>query len=314
MKTKVTVTGGCGFIGSNLVEELVKEGYDVHVIDDYSTYEGKPLSFANRVVLGGQVKDADENVVTIHKLDIRKGHDVLHKIFEGSKYVFHLAARPRVEESIQDPITFNDVNVNGSLNVFVAAKKANVKKLIFSSTCALYGDAKILPTPEDMPMEPLSPYAAHKLMGEIYLKLFNRLYGLNSVALRYFNVYGERQPTKGPYVPVVGIFQRQKESGEPLTITGDGLQSRDFVHVKDVARANILAAEHEETDRGFQAFNIGTGISYKIIEIAKKISDDIKHVEPRIEPRKTQSDSLKARNILGWKPKIELFDWIEKNI
>lgn len=314
MKNKVIVTGGCGFIGSNLVSELLLEGYNVHVIDDYSTYEGKPLPYPNQVVLGPQTKSLDENKVTIHKMDIRKGYQELHSIFDGAKYAFHLAARPRVEESIQDPITFNEVNVNGSLNVFVAAKKAGVDKLIFSSTCALYGDAKIFPTPEDMPMEPLSPYAAHKLMGEIYLKLFNRLYGLNSVALRYFNVYGERQPTKGPYVPVVGIFQRQKESGEPLTITGDGLQSRDFVHVKDVARANILAATSEKTNKGFHAFNIGTGKNHQILDIAREISDDIKHIEPRVEPRKTQCDPSKARNVLGWEPTVELFNWIKNNI
>ena len=312
-KTKVIVTGGCGFIGSNLTKKLFDLGYDVHVVDDFSTYEGVPLDFPNELVLGPVTNELDENKVTVHKVDIRIGYDVLHKIFEGAKYVFHLAARPRVEESIQDPVTFHDVNVNGSLNVFVAAKKAGAK-LIFSSTCAIYGDAIKMPTPEDMPMNPLSPYAAHKLMGEMYLKLFLKLYGLNSVALRYFNVYGNRQPTKGPYIPIMGIFKRQLDNGEPLTVTGDGSQSRDFVNVEDVCSANILAATSPETDKGFNAFNIGNGQDYRILDIAKKMSSNIKHIDPRIEPQKTLCDNNKAKEVLGWKPQHELYSWIENNL
>tara|TARA_Y100001963_G_scaffold93431_1_gene128649 strand:- start:14782 stop:15735 length:954 start_codon:yes stop_codon:yes gene_type:complete len=315
-KDKVIVTGGCGFIGSNLTKKLFDLGYDVHVVDDYSTYEGLPLHFPNQVVLGANIKESesDPDMVTIHKMDIRDGVQELYKVFRNSKYVFHLAARPRVEQSIQDPVTFHDVNVNGSLNVFLAAKKAQVQKVIFSSTSAVLGDAKTLPTPEDMPSDPLSPYAAHKLIGEVYLQLFFNLFKLNSVALRYFNAYGYRQPTEGPYVPIMGIFKRLKNEGKPLTITGDGLQSRDFVNVRDICDANILAATRPETDEGFHVFNIGNGKDYKILDIAKKIGGEIKHIDPRFEPRKTLCDNSKAKKMLGWEPKCELFKWIEENI
>lgn len=305
-KTKVVVTGGMGFIGSNVVELLVAEGYDVHIIDDMSTAEEQqsyPFPIAAHNVIESRV--AKEGCV-LHTTSVNHS---LRGILSGAKYVFHLAAHPRVEPSIQNPLPFHHENINGSLNLFWACKEAGVEKIIFSSSSSVYGEPKSIPTKETDILDPMSPYALHKLVGEQYLELFHKLYGVNSVSLRYFNVYGDRQPTKGSYVPVMGIFFRQLEEGRPLSVTGDGLQERDFVNVKDVASANLKAAL-ADLPSGHHAYNVGTGEARSIKEIAEYIHNDIKYIDPRFEPQTTCADISKAKQELGWEPKVDLFRWI----
>tara|TARA_R100000808_G_scaffold24932_1_gene59548 strand:+ start:27665 stop:28624 length:960 start_codon:yes stop_codon:yes gene_type:complete len=316
MKTKVLVTGGLGFIGSSVVEALLKSGYDVTVVDDCSTTEraaspgDSTLPFNFR--FGNEVR-GNKNLPSVEF--IRKNVIFSHQLVEVLKdveYVFHLAAHPRVDPSIKDPIKYHEENINGSLNLFWACKNAGVKKIIFSSSSSVYGDPEFTPTDENGRLDPMSPYALHKLVGEQYLELFSKLYGLNSVSLRYFNVYGEGQPTQGSYVPVMGIFFRQLLSGQSLSLTGDGLQERDFVNVKDVARANVKAAETDLPD-GHHIYNIGSGEKHSIKKIAQYIHNEIKHIEPRFEPKTTCADITKAKKELGWEPEHELFRWIAIN-
>ena len=290
---KVLVTGGCGFIGSHVVDKLISEGYDVTVIDNNSS--NKQPTF-------------NHNAQYINK-DIRDPSII--SCFEGIKYVFHLAAYPRVQPSIDDPAEFHDINVNGTHNILDICRKTKPERIVFSSSSSVFGTPKTLPISEDDTKHPMSPYALHKLIGEEYLSLYHELYGLNSVALRYFNVYGDRYPTEGMYVPVVGIFLRQLKAGEPLTITGEGDQSRDFVNVKDVANANYLAAINGKP--GSHQYNIGCGNNTPIIKIAKYISSYIKFIEPRYEYKDAKANIMKALIDLQWSPKIDLFKWIDEN-
>lgn len=291
--TKVIVTGGTGFIGSHVVDLLVENNFDVYVVDNIST--SKNNKYIN-------------NKAKYFHLDITKGVEELVKVFKGAKYIFHLAAFARVIPSIHDPITFHNINVNGALNVFLAAKEVGAK-VIFSSSSSVYGNPIELPVKETHRLDPMCPYALHKQIGEEYLQLFYKIYNLNSVSLRYFNVFGERAPKEGPYVPVVGIFLRQKEAGENLTIVGDGKQNRDFVHVKDVARANLMAALDQR--EGAFAYNVGSGEATSIIDIAKKISDKLEHIPERFEYKNARSDVSKIKRELNWEYKIKLFDWLK---
>jgi len=296
MKTKVIVTGGCGFIGSHVVDLLIEKNFDVHVVDNISTSKNNKYIHQDAVYLN---------------LDITQNVEKLKEVFNGAKYIFHLAAFARVIPSIHDPVTFHNINVNGSLNVFLAAKEVGAK-IIFSSSSSVYGNPIELPVKETHRLDPMCPYALHKQIGEEYLQLFNKIYSLNSVSLRYFNVFGERAPREGAYVPVVGIFLRQKEAGESLTIVGDGLQNRDFVHAKDVARANLAAALDERS--GAFAYNVGSGKSLSVIEIADKISKNIVHIPERFEYKSARSDVTKIKKELGWEYEIELMQWLEKYV
>jgi len=289
---KALVTGGAGFIGSNLVDKLIKRGYKVSIIDDLST--GK------RENLNPKAK--------FHKVDIRQLKKI-KPLFAGVDYVFHLAAWPRVQLSIDDPALTNDINLNGTLNVLLAAREAKVKKVIFSSSCAIYGDQPVVPQDESLLAQPLSPYGLQKYLGEHYGRLFYLIYGLPFVALRYFNVFGPRQSTEGAYAMVTSVFIKQKKAGQPLTITGTGQNKRDYVSVVDVARANILAAENAKVGRG-EAINIGSGRNWSVNELAKMVGGPIKHIAPRIEPKEILADIALAKNILGWQPTISLSDWI----
>jgi len=285
MKTysKSLVIGGAGFIGSNLVDRLVansKESADeqIIVLDNLSTGKMQNINGSRKVkfVFG----------------DICQ-YDQIEEFFENIDTVYHFAALPRVEPSIKDPIEFNKINVDGTLNVFWAAKKHGVKKIVFSSSSSVYGEPKIHPTPETAEMNPMSPYALQKLHCEQYAKLFCELYGMNITCLRYFNVAGNREPTEGMYVPVIGIWLRQFKAGEQLTITGDGRQIRDFVNVSDVAAANEAAALY--APNGFNIYNVGSGKSYELNEVARWIApeDRIKYIPERIEPKKTLADISK---------------------
>ena len=265
------VTGGAGFIGSKIVDKLINEGHYVRVIDD--------LSSGSQYNLNPQAE--------FYKVDISE-HPFLD-MFQDIDVVFHLAAFPRVEPSIDDPIRAHRINVNGTLNVLKA--------------CVDY---------EDHPTNPMSPYALNKLIGEQYCKLFSDIYNLQTVCLRYSNAYGENQPTEGPYCNVMGIFQQQKMESKPMTIVGDGEQRRDFIHVDDIAEANLQAAFTNKISFLGDIFNIGYGENYSVNEIAEWMGGETTNISPRIEPKETLLNSDKFKNIFNWKPITNLKEWLEK--
>ncbi len=326
--TKVLITGGAGFIGSHLVDALVEEGHSVVVIDNLST---------------GKKSQVNKKAKFI-KADIRN----LQKIrpyFKGADRVFHLAARARIQPSIKDPVSTFDHNVLGTLNVLLAARDAGVKRVIYSASSSSYGDQDTLPLYEEMTPRFKNPYSLSKYIGEELCRLFSNLYGLETVSLRYFNVYGPRQLLSGAYATVLGIFLKQFKEGKPLTIVGDGGIKRDFTHVFDVVRANILAAQSIKVGKG-EVINIGTGKNYSINEVASMImtppergyvlpARDFNNphltggVVPSIKPetvlasavrenrvtyipsrpgetRCTLANTSKARQLLGWKPSVSL--------
>lgn len=290
----ILVTGGAGFIGSHLVDNLIKLGNRVIVIDNLSTGRKENIN-----------PEAE-----FHQLDIRN-LEKIKPLFRGIDYVFHLAAAARVQPSIEDPVTFNDINLNGTLNVLVSSKDAGVKKVIYSASSSAYGDQSAMPLKEDMPARPLSPYGLQKYAGELYCRLFSEIYDLPTVSLRYFNVYGPRQALKGAYALVMGIFIKQRLEGKPMTVVGDGEQRRDFTSVFDVIRANILAAGSDKVGKG-EVINIGQSHNYSVNELANMIGGPIINLPPRIEPRETLADIAKAKELLGWKPKANLPDWLEQ--
>lgn len=291
---KVVVTGGAGFIGSHLVDGLAEAGFNVFVIDNLS---------------GGKIENINKKA-KFFKEDIRNFEPV-KKIIKGAEYIFHLAALPRVQYSIEKPGETHNVNVDGFFNLLIASKEAGVKKFIFSSSSSIYGNQEKMPLKEDMPAEPLSPYGLHKYIGELYCNLFSKVYGLPTVSLRYFNVYGPRFNPEGDYALVIGKFLKQRKEGKPLTIVPDGEQTRDFVHVNDAVRANILAMQNDKAGMG-EVINIGAGKNYSVNKIAEMIGGPTIFCEPRLEPKHTRSDNSKAKDMLGWKPEISMEDGIEE--
>jgi len=293
---RAVVTGGNGFIGSHLVDKLVELGWEVAVVDDLSAECNDEFFFNEKA--------------TNHKVSICE-YEKLLDIFKGADYVFHLAAESRIQPAILNPTYAAQVNVVGTCNVLQAARANGVKKVLYSSTSSGYGLKNIPPLHEEMPKDCLNPYSVTKCAAEDLCTMYTALFGFNTVTFRYFNVYGERSPTKGQYAPVIGLFLRQIENSEPMTIVGDGLQRRDFTHVFDVVNANILAALSDNDDINGQIFNVGTGINHSIIEIAKMLSDNYVHIPPRIgEARTTLANITKIRNMLGWEPVVKLEDWM----
>ena len=290
---KVLVTGGAGFIGSNLVDRLIDEGIEVIILDDLST--GKKEN------LHPKAKWFDISLQNLNT-DL---------YFQGVDVVFHLAALARVQPSIKDPISFNTVNVGGTLKVLHYAHKAGVKRVVYSASSSCYGDTEVFPTPETAPTNPLSPYGLQKFIGEQYCKMFSEVYGLDTCSLRYFNVYGEKMNLEGAYKLVLGIFAKQLIEGKPLTITNDGNQRRDFTYVGDVVEANILAAIHQDNLNG-ESFNIGNGSNFSVNEVANMLGGEKVYGEKRLEPFKTLANNTKAKKILGWEPKGNLPTWIKK--
>jgi len=252
---RAVVTGGAGFIGSHLTARLLELGYQVTVLDDLST--GRKENGAH---LEGH---PDFRFVQGSILD----KELLKGLFEGVTYVFHEAAIPSVPRSVKDPEATHEANATGTLNVLIAARDAGVRKLVFASSSSVYGDTPTLPKREDMPANPLSPYAVSKLTGEAYCSVFTGVYGLPTVVLRYFNVYGPRQNPDSEYAAVIPIFIYAALRGGPLTIYGDGLQTRDFTYVTDVAEANIFAATHDFTG----VYNVGRGDTITIAELANMV-------------------------------------------
>lgn len=285
---KVIVTGGAGFIGSHLVDALVKEGYEVHIIDNLSS--GKKENINPKAIF--------------HEVDIREKEKLI-PLFQNVKYVFHEAALPQVQYSIEHPAETHEINVTGLVNVLEACSINKVKRLIFAASSAVYGNQETLPLKETMEARPLSPYGAHKYIGEVYCRLFSEIYNLETVSLRYFNVYGERQSSTGAYASVIARFLDLRKEGKPLTIVGDGEQTRSFVHIKDVVVANLKALKSNRAGKG-EVINIGTSEMSSVNQIAKLIGGEVVHVDPRIEPRATSADITKAKELLDWEFTIKL--------
>jgi UDP-glucose 4-epimerase len=252
---------------------------------------------------------------------------MVRKLYEGVDTVFHLAAEARIQPCIVDPLKAVEANMLGTATVLQCARVCDVKRVIYSSTSSAYGVKNTPPLHEDMPNDCLNPYSVSKVGGEELCKMYSKLYGLETIIFRYFNVYGERQPLRGQYAPVIGIFLRQRASGQPMTIVGDGNQRRDFTHVSDVVEANILASkftapEYNISDFGScsiytnwlwgQIYNIGTGRNHSINEIANLMGGETKNIPPRLgESRVTLANAEKAKKHFGWIPKVSLENWIE---
>src|SRR6185312_2683736 len=299
---KVVVTGGAGFIGSNLVDVLVERKFDVHSIDK----EVEVHVIDNYA--GGKRNDRINPKATYHDADIRD-YDAIAPIIAGAKYVFHEAALPRVQFSIENPELTFSVNVAGMVSVLRAAHEGGVSRVVYAASSSAYGDQEVMPLTEDLPAMPKSPYGLQKYIGELSCKLWYDVYGLSTVSLRYFNVYGPKFDPEGAYVLVIGKFLKQKKEGTPLTITGDGTQTRDFTHVSDIVRANLLAAESPNVGKG-EVMNIGAGRNVSVNDLAALIGGPSVHVEARLEPHDTKADNRKAKELLDWEPMVKLEDGI----
>ena len=294
---KMLVTGGAGFIGSNLVDQLILENNEVHVIDNFSS---------------GKKENCNDKAI-YHRLDISNvdSVDTLKKIFNDVDTIFHCAALARVQPSIIDPLKYEINNTLGIMNVLKSASGANVRRLVYSASSSAYGPTDNLPSKENDPINPISPYANQKYYGELCCKMFSKVYGIETVSLRYFNVYGERQNLGGAYATVVGIFINQLLKSESLTINGDGNQRRDFTYVGDVVNANILASSSKKIGKG-ESINIGSGKNISINELAKMIGGSAIHQDPVNEPFANLADINKAKKLLDWEPLMDLNSWIEK--
>jgi len=301
---KVVVTGGAGFIGSHLAEKLAGKGYQVAIIDNLAN--GKMENIAELLKRDNVefVKDSITNLA------------LMRKLFQGVKYIFHQAALTRVPYSIDDPLTTNETNIKGTLYVLMAARENNVQKVIYASSSSVYGEVRTLPQKENMPTNPLSPYGLTKLAAEHYCEVFRQIYGLSTISLRYFNVYGPRQDPTSRYATAVAAFIGRISQNLPPVIFGDGEQARDLTFVADVVRANILAAESKAEG----VFNIGSGKSTTINQLADLIlrltGKNLKPIyqSARLgDPRRTLADISKSKSF-GYEPKYSLEEGLRKTL
>ena len=301
---RCVVTGGAGFIGSNLVDRLIDDGCEVIVFDDLSTGKEENINPKAKFF---KIDISDSNVFDEKRIRDYSMKDVM----TGVDVVFHMACLARVQPSIEEPLLYHNKNVNGLVNMLEACRKYDVKRFVFSSSSSVYGDAEEVPTSENCKLNPMSPYAIHKLIGEQYCKLYSELYNIETVSLRYFNVYGNRQPTEGAYCLVMGVFAGQMLKGAPMTIRGDGEQRRDFTYVGDVVDVNIKCMDYPLELNG-DVFNIGNGDNLSVSDIADLMGGSRVHIEPVIEPRETLANYDKANKVFGWSPKGNLQKWIPK--
>ena len=295
--TKSLVTGGAGFIGSNLVDRLIEIGHEVVVID--SEYSDAHDHF--------YWNDKTQN----YKYDIRDYQNT-RPLYDGVDYVFHIAAEARIQPAIKNPIEAVSINSVGTCTVLQCSREAGVKRVMYSSTSSGYGLINELPNVETQPDDCLNPYSVSKVNGEKLCLMYTDLFGLPTVIFRYFNVYGDRQPLRGQYAPVIGIFLRQRATGEPLTIIGDGEQRRDFTYVGDVVNANVMAAITVVEPKAFgQVYNVGSGINHSVNEVAAMISNETINIPTRLgEARLSLANNQKLRKTFGWEPTMKLKDWI----
>ena len=297
------VTGGAGFIGSNTVDELVRRDHEVVVLDDFSTGNAANLS-----QVSSKVKLIEESITNL---------DAVRQACRGMDRVIHLAAQTSVPRSVKDPIETNLINVNGTLNVLVAARDAGVKRVAFASSCAVYGQTSVLPIRENASLAPVSPYGVSKQVGEAYGRVFQEMYGIEFVALRYFNVFGPRQDPGSPYSGVLSVFNAALLSGAQPAIYGDGEQSRDFVFVGNVVEANLLAAEAKGA--AGQIINVGTGSRFTLnqtLALLERITGRparAKYAAARDgDIRDSQADIGLAREALGYHPRIGFEEGLKK--
>lgn len=303
MSVDYLITGGAGFIGSNLAEHLLRAGHSVRIFDNFST---------------GKRENVPDNAELIEG-DLR-GLESVARAMDGVRYVLHCGAVPSVLLSVNDPLTTHRANITGTLNVLLAAREAGVKRVVFSSSSSVYGDAPVLPKREDMPPSPLSPYAVHKITGEYYCRVFWQLYGLETVSLRYFNVFGPRQDPASEYAAVIPRFISAILRDEPPTVYGDGRQTRDFTHVENVVAANLAACAAGKEALG-ESFNIAGGDRISLLELIATINKIAgKSIAPVFAPprpgdiRDSQADITKAGKLLNWKPRVSFAEGIEKAV
>jgi UDP-glucose 4-epimerase len=299
------VTGGAGFIGSHIVARLLANGEKVRILDDFSTGKWSNLEgFRNDVeVIEGDLRDPG----------------ALARAVRGCDVVYQQAALRSVPRSIDDPRANNDVNVTGILNLLIAAKEAGVRRVVYASSSSVYGDDPTLPKVEDQTPRPISPYAATKIMGEYYCRIYSQLYGLETVSLRYFNVFGPRQDPESRYAAVVPRFITAALAGEPLEVHGDGLQSRDFTYIDNVVAANLLAGDAPGAVG--EAFNIACGARYSLLDTVEAIEKGLghkvkrEHVESRAgDVKHTLADIGKARRLLGYEPRVAFADGMARTV
>lgn len=291
-KKHAVVTGGAGFIGSHLARALLARGYTVSVID--SLVAGK--------------KEHVPQGATLQVADVRDA-DRLPALLHGADIVFHLAALPRVEYSLQHPVETHEVNVTGTVNVLGAVEKGT--RVVLASSAAVYGNVEAALLSEDLAGSPVSPYGLHKYVSEKYLTLAHTLYGIPTVSLRFFNVYGPGADPDGPYALVIGKFLKLRKEGKPLTIVGDGTQTRDFVNVRDIVAALIAAGESSNVGNG-EVLNIGTGRGTSVNELADAFGGEREYIAPRIEPKTSCADVRKAKELLGFEAQVTLTEGIEE--
>ena len=296
---KSIVTGGAGFIGSHLVDKLIELGHEVIVIDNESSTVHDHFYYNDKA--------------SYHKIDIAD-YCGIRPLFEGVDFVFHLAAESRIQPAIENPLLCFQTNAFGTGVILQCAREAKVKKVIYSSTSSAYGLKNEPPLVETMTDDCLNPYSVAKVAGEKMCKMYTDLFGLPTVIFRYFNVYGPREPLKGAYAPVVGLFLRQKKAGEPMTIVGDGTQRRDFTHVVDVVDANIRAMDYNGSMHG-TVFNVGTGKNNSVLELARMIGDNVQFIPPRpAESKETLANNLKIMSQFGWGPTKNIEEYIKENL
>ncbi|MFO7955981.1 MAG: SDR family oxidoreductase [Candidatus Brocadiia bacterium] len=299
------VTGGAGFIGSNIVSRLVEDGQEVRAIDDLSTGRGINL-------------DGLRDVVTVYDGSVCDA-GLLRKAFEDADYVLHQAALASVQRSVESPIETNRVNVEGTLQVLEAARESGVRRVVYASSSSVYGDAPELPKHEDMKPQPKSPYAVSKLGGEHYCCVYSEVFGLETVSLRYFNVFGPRQDPASQYAAVIPIFVRRMLSGESPQVYGDGEQSRDFTYVDNVVQANLLAATAEGA--GGAVCNVGCGERYTLNELIELLQDLIgSPVDPEYGPKRagdvkhSLADITRAWEVLGYEPDVDFREGLRRTV
>lgn len=291
------VTGGAGFIGSHLVDRLLGDGHEVVVLDNFSTGRRQNLS-----------QHEGHPGLTVHKRDVAL-LETIQPLFEGVDWVFHLAALADIVPSIVRPLEYYRSNLDGTVAVLEASRKAGVKRFIYAASSSCYGIPDIYPTPETAPISPQYPYALTKYLGEECVLHWGKIYKLPVLSLRFFNVYGPRSRTSGTYGAVFGVFLAQKLKGKPFTVVGDGNQTRDFTFVSDVVEAIVMAARSEHAG---MVLNVGSGSTYSVNRLVELLGGDVVHIPERPgEPRCTQADITKIKNLLGWKPRVTLERGVE---
>jgi UDP-glucose 4-epimerase len=300
---KALVTGGAGFIGSNLAHTLLARGHDVRLLDNFSTGHRTNIELLDAEVVEGDLRSYERVAAAVG----------------GVEVVFHQGALPSVPRSIQDPLTSTAVNVEGTLNVILAARDAGVRRIVFASSSSVYGDAPGMPRRESQPLSPLAPYAVSKLAAEQYCMVANRVYGVETVALRYFNVFGERQDPLSGYAAVIPKFIRMMLDGQRPTIFGDGETSRDFTHVENVVEANLAAAV--EPAAAGRVMNIAVGSSHTLNELVSELQSLVdSELEPEYGPQRpgdvseSLADISLARELLGYEPRIEFVEGLQRTI